>query len=97
MLTLETQAVRRKSDALELESGRRSLTAQIERSGLRPVVVGADGRVYERDEWAESKTFWQMRQENVLVEDNQTEQFAQGDEALRSFLSRFAWAERARY
>jgi hypothetical protein len=84
-----------KVDAHRLESGRGGLTAQVERLGLGARVVGRDGRAYAPDDWAASRTLWQGDQENLLVADNQTEDYALGGPAERDFLSRFAWATAA--
>jgi hypothetical protein len=83
--------IRRKTDALRFESGWRSMTHRISRMGLDAFVVGADGNVWPSDEWHKSRTFWQSRQRNLLLADNQTAQYASGDETRRLFLSRLAW------
>ena len=88
--------VRSKMDAYRFESGKHSLTTQVMEAGLRAVVVGADGEAYEKEEWHQSNTFWQDRQQNLLVEDNQTRHYAKGTGALRNVLSRFAWGQFAR-
>jgi hypothetical protein len=85
-----------KHDALVVESGRRSLTTEIERQGRQAVVVGADGTSYGTRDWAASETFWQARQENLMVSDNQTRQYEDGDLDHRTFLSVLAWGEHAR-
>jgi len=63
--------------------------------GLGVVVVGRDGRGYEKERWAESETLWQGQQRNLLVSDNQTRQYAEADALGRAWLSRTAWGERA--
>ena len=73
------------------ESGHQSITNQIAAIGLRSVIVGHTGRVYERDEWPSSATFWQSEQQNLLVADNQTERYANADSDCRAALSRRAW------
>jgi hypothetical protein len=80
-----------KLDAWALEGGRHSITRQVGRSGLRAVVVGRDGRAYEREDWPQSHTLWQGEQENLLIADNQTDSYAHGDAELRAVLSAFAW------
>jgi hypothetical protein len=95
MRTLERTPVRRKSDALVVESGKRSLTRQIEQSGLRPVLAGADGCTHEVAEWARSGIYRQRDQENLLLEDNQTRIYRDADLELRRFLAAFAWATEA--
>lgn len=77
------------------ESGKRSMTKQIQRMGLQVVVVGRDGLTYPPDRWWESNTFWQDEQKNLLVADNQTTRFAQGDADEKWRLARAAWGARA--
>jgi hypothetical protein len=95
MRSLDRGRIATKFDAYRLESGRRSVMGQVESLGLAAVVAGADGRAYGRDEWAESRTFWQGDQENRLLDDNQTRVYDGGDFALREFLARFAWGDAA--
>jgi hypothetical protein len=95
LLRVKMGKQRDKMDAYILESGRRSMTRQIEAMGLRAVVVGRDGCHYEHERWPESFTFWQCNQENLLVADNQTETYRNGDRELRTILSSFAWGPMA--
>lgn len=85
--------LREKVDAYRFESGRASITRQVERIGLRAVLVGRDGRPHEVPEWPASRTFWQGGQENLLVADNQSREYERGDADLRRLLSRYAWGE----
>jgi hypothetical protein len=87
---------RRKVDVWRFESGKRCLLRQVEGMGLRAAVVSADGRVYDKRKWHESNTFWQAGQENLMVEDNQSRDYRDGDESLRLYLSLLAWGEHAR-
>jgi hypothetical protein len=54
-----------KSLALKLEGGRNSITNQLLKYKLRPVVVGKDGKGYDLKEWAVSNTFRTKEQENL--------------------------------
>jgi hypothetical protein len=74
-----------------LESGYESVTNQILAGGLRPVIVDSKGAVYERAEWPCSKTFRHSNQENLMVNDNQTEAYANADPEYREELSCRAW------
>lgn len=85
-----------KLSAFMVESGRRSLTRQVRAMGLRPVLVGRDGRVYEMQEWDRSDTFRQSRQENLLIADNQTDAYERASAAERAALAGHAWGELAR-
>jgi hypothetical protein len=62
-----------KLSAYKFESGKESLTNQVRNLGLRVLVVGRDGQAYDPEHWHRSNTFWQSREENLLVADNQTE------------------------
>lgn len=87
--------LRRKVHAHRLESGRRSITQQIQRAGLRAVVVDRSGHPFEAPDWPDSETFWQGDQAGLLIGDNQTKTYQDGDAARRRLLSAYAWGERA--
>jgi hypothetical protein len=95
MLELNLGRVRSKMDAYMFEGGKESLTSQVSRRGLKALVVGRDGEAYEPEEWHRSETLWQGEQRNLLVADNQTRDYAHGDTRQRTFLSRFAWGDKA--
>jgi hypothetical protein len=84
-----------KMDAYSLESGRNSLTAQVLRRGLRPQLVDRVGLLHEADHWAQSRTFWQGDQEQLLVADNQTRIYARGGLERRRLLASLAWGDQA--
>jgi hypothetical protein len=83
-----------KDDAYMFENGREGMTRQIVAMGLRPLVVGRDGRAYEKEEWRESFTFRRDGQHNLLVSDNQTRLYAETDPATRRALAESAWGRR---
>jgi hypothetical protein len=85
----------RKLDALALEGGRHSITSQVEARGLKAVVADRFGGVWERERWAQSETFWQGEQRGLIVADNQTRLYADGDAERRRLLARYAWGELA--
>jgi hypothetical protein len=85
-----------KFSAYKFESGLDGMTSQVLRLGLRVLVVGRDGEAYEPERWNMSRTFWQSRQENLLVADNQTEAFLAADPAAARYLSFCAWGTLAR-
>jgi hypothetical protein len=92
---LHLPPLRSKNDAFRLESGRRSITAQVRRLGLEAFVVGRDGVAYGAEKWDASRTFWQGDQENLAIADKQTAGYQRGSAAQREVLSRYAWGERA--
>jgi hypothetical protein len=90
-----SESLRRKVNAHRLESGHRSITVQIEQTGLRALVVDREGRAFESLEWPESETFWQGDQRGLLVADNQTETYQSADATRRRLLAQYAWGQRA--
>ena len=83
--------IRSRLDTARLENGRSSITRQLRRMGLEPVIVGRDGRRYDASRWSRSDTFWQGGQHNLLVADNQTEKYALASATERSSMTRRAW------
>ncbi len=73
---MNLDGARDKRDTYLLESGRRSITRQILERDLRAVVAGRDGRVYGVKDWAASRTYRSGEQENLLVADRRTEDWA---------------------
>jgi hypothetical protein len=91
LTALRIGRLNRKMDAYLLESGRRSLTRQVQRLGLRTLVVARDGAFYDHEDWPRSLTLWQGDQEGLMIADNQTRTYANGGIERRSLLSAFAW------
>lgn len=92
---LHLRQARRKLDAYQLESGRDSITRQVQRLGLHAFIVDAQGTSFATENWDRSRTFWQHDQEGLLVADNQTDVYARGDLDRRTLLARYAWGVRA--
>jgi hypothetical protein len=85
---------RRKVGAEALESGKHGLTRQLQARGLRPVMVSRRG-IVECDEWPEARVYRSGGQEQLLVRDNRTRQYADADPRRKRFLARMAWGDRA--
>lgn len=95
LLGLRLQRVAHKQAAYRLENGRHSITRQLQRRGLRTLIVDRQGIAYDHDQWHRSRTFWQGDQERLLVADNQTLCYADADDDRRRLLSAFAWGPQA--
>jgi hypothetical protein len=93
---LGLSAVRKQTDGYRLESGRRSITTQVEQLGLRAVVVARNGVVHDVPDWAASGVLWQGHQEGLLVADNQTRNYDRAGAEVRQLLSGYAWGELAK-
>jgi hypothetical protein len=95
MLSLRWPPSAGKREAFALESGRSSITRQVQGRGLQTLVVGRDGQGYRPEGWAQSRTFRSGGQENLLIADNRTRDFAAADPARRAQLARAAWGDAA--
>lgn len=91
MLRIRRGVILTKKQTYILESGKRSITKQIESMGLKLVVVGKDGKGYDKLEWDISDTFWRGTQANLLISDNQTRGYDKADMALKKTLCTGAW------
>jgi hypothetical protein len=90
-VSLHSTTFKTKFDVYKFESGRRSMTKQIMAQGLKPVVVDRNGDIYNISQWKSSSTFWVDQQNNLLVADNQTRDYAKGSRELRRQLEDHAW------
>lgn len=73
------------------EAGPNSMTRQIERLGLAPVVVSRDGRAWATPDWPHSLTFRSGDQQGLLIADNRTQDYATARLARRRKLARLNW------
>lgn len=80
-----------KQEAYALEHGPSSLTQQARKRGLSARIVNRAGREFDLVNACTSRTFRWGNQDQLLVADNQTDQFAQGAPAFRKYLQQLAW------
>jgi len=80
-----------RDDELQFESGKGSLTKQIMRKGLKPVVVDRWGKAWHVEDWPRSKTFRSGFQEGLLVADNRTYQYDVLPNTKRRWLAEINW------
>jgi hypothetical protein len=90
-ISLDLRKLASKSDAYKFESGRNSMTKQIIEYGLRPIVVGRHGELYDIAKWRDACTFWTGEQENLLIADNQTLSYTFANQRMREKLENLAW------
>jgi hypothetical protein len=96
MLKLKYRRLQTKMDCFKFESGREGMTRQVMRMGLKPIVVGRDGRAYEKEQWCESGTFRINGQHNLLIADNHTRRYAEADEHTKLLIEQVTWGSWAR-
>jgi hypothetical protein len=89
------QAPRDKLAAHRLESGRRGIAARLRADGGELLLASRDGGVFACSDWPKSVTFWQGDQDNLLIGDNQTLAYRDGDAVTRRVLSGYAWGQEA--
>lgn len=94
MLKIRHGSLLTKLQTYRLESGRDSITKQVERMGLTALIVGKNGEAYEKQEWHLSRTFWADAQENLLISDNQTRRYEAEDLDGQLRMERLAWGDR---
>lgn len=85
--------IQTKLDACGFESGFDGLTAQLRQVGLAAVVVSKDGKGYDVDEWARSRTFRLFDQSSLILTDNRSREFEQMSEAERAVHARMTWGD----
>jgi hypothetical protein len=95
MIRLKRPRFRNKIACYKFEHGRQSMTQQLLKKGLEPLVVGRDGRAYGKVEWYESRTFFSGDQSNLLISDNLTRIYAGLDLDERWRYVALAWGETA--
>lgn len=96
LLALNTAPAKTKWDTYRLESGSRSITAQLCAAGTPPTVVDARGVARRPADWHLGDVLYQADQENLLVADNVTRRYASASSTGRDVLSVFAWGDKAR-
>ena len=80
-----------KEDAFQFESGKTGLTRIIKKLGMKPYIVGRNGRAYCEKTWALSNTFRQGGQHNLLIGDGQTRGYASSPYHRKKSLTFAAW------
>jgi hypothetical protein len=87
------QSITTKKESYLFESGPAGLTQQVLRRGKTVMVVGCDGQAYGVDEWANSGTFRQGDQGNLLVHDNQTRAFEDLNSEEKRAFAEMTWGK----
>ena len=83
--------MQKKNQAYRFESGIDSLTRQLINMGWQVCIVDKNGKIYLPGQWDKSNTFWINQQEDLLVSDNQTQQYAIADTAGKTNMTNDAW------
>jgi hypothetical protein len=96
LLSLRSGRLGTRVATYRFEGGRRGLSGQLLRRGLGVLLVGRHGEPLPPERWPEADVFWQGRQCELLVGDNQTRAYEHGTPSQREALARYAWGERAR-
>ena len=92
-LSLDHKPLKNKFMAYVLESGKKSITNQVLKKGLKALIVDRRGNAYSSEQWAESDIFWRNGQENLLIADNQTRMYETADNQYKRTLTYLAWGK----
>ena len=95
MLRLKRPRFRNKMECYKFEHGRQSMTHQLLKRGLEPLIVGRDGRAYAKEEWYESRTHQSGDESNLLISDNLTRLYAGLDRETRWRYAVSTWGDKA--
>lgn len=82
-----------KTDTLDIESGKNSMTSFVLQKGLDVVVAGADGQAYSPSEWVHSKTFRTPDCSNLLIKDKHTRIYDSANIAQKRRLEKMTWGK----
>lgn len=91
LLSLEFGNIGSKDDTWQLESGRNSISRQIEAQGGALLIVDSKGQSWRPENWAESGTFWQDDQQGLLARDRQTRIYEAANSAAQAAMTAEAW------
>jgi hypothetical protein len=80
-----------KRSAYRFESGRNGLSATVRKQGGALLIVGRDGKAYSERDWPSAGIFRSRNQENLLIADNRTREYANASSQRRSELSTISW------
>lgn len=87
----KTLRITNKIDAMRFESGRNSLTRMIISNGGEVLAVGKNGRGYSINLWPRSGIFKLEQQQNLLISDNQTDNYINSTWPIKSAMSKKTW------
>ena len=96
LLRLERGLLLDKEDTLNYESGYNSLTRQIQRMGLQALIVDKEGQTFAPEDWPRSETYRQGTQSHLMISDNRTGEYAEGDAIRRRELVNSSWGRKVR-
>lgn len=91
MRQIEFIDIRTKDDARHMESGYNGITRQIQNMGKQPYVVDQNGTCWAVNNWHDSATFRSGNQGALLISDNRTRAFEEGDDWTQEYLIDLAW------
>ncbi len=92
-LSLDPGELVSKAAGNQFEAGPNSLTRQLERRGLTPILVDRSGNTFRPQDWPHARIFRSGAQEGLLAADNRTHDYAVASAKRRRKLVRLAWGE----
>lgn len=80
-----------KATCYALESGDAGLSCAMVRAGGALIMAGSDGRAYAPLAWPEARIFCSDRQQNLIIGDNHTRDYAEGSHDRRRLVGWCTW------
>jgi len=91
MRKMDFVKVNSKDDARIVESGENSLTRQVISNGKKAYLVDNCGNYWPENEWADANLFRCGEQSGLIISDNRTRAYMDGDDWMREYLHAMAW------
>jgi hypothetical protein len=91
MLENSDHIIQSKYDAYKFESGKKGLSKSISRKNLKVLLVGRDGKGYEKEQWKTCNIYMSKQQENLLISDNMTRKYFNSDTKSKEHLRKVTW------
>ena len=89
--SLKGRFPKNKLEAYFFENGRKSMTRQILDKGLECLVIDKLGNVHKPGDWKNAHIFWNGKQEQLLLSDNQTRKYDIADDKGKVQMQLDAW------
>lgn len=75
VLFLKNKICNNKFDAWKIESGKNGLTQFFLKNKYKILIVNSDGKIFEKDKWAESNTYFYKEKPKSIISDKHTRKY----------------------
>jgi hypothetical protein len=93
IVTKNRKIFRSKMDAYDFESGKNNLTKEILGLGFEVLVINSEFKLFEINDWKNSRTFRQFNQEKLLIKDKVSISFEKMSDNLKFIKTIQTWGD----